>query len=129
MKKTLFLLIALAIVLLLASCGTDGEVSKTPDVSTDTSNVDSSVSPDVSEDESVVPEISEPDVSEPDVSEPDVSEPETSEPEVVILDYTSNFGGQKLIDISGNEADRANPFKFYGTWNLNVPTTVHMTSW
>lgn len=124
MKKTIFLFVALAVVLMLASCGPNGEVSQTPDTSTENSIVDVSATPetsdvpDVSEPEVSEPDVSEPEVSEPDVSEPEVSEPEVSEPEVVILDYTSNFGGQKLIDISGNEEDIFNPFKFYGTWNL-----------
>lgn len=131
MKKTLFILVALALAVCLVSCGPDSEVSQTPDTSSENSTlVDVSTTPetsdipdvsegDVSEPETSEPEVSEPEVSEPEVSEPEVSEPETSkEPEVVILDYTSNFAGQKLIDISGNEADRANPFRFYGTWNL-----------
>lgn len=129
MKKIVFLMIAFAVMLLIVSCGPDSEVSKTPDNSTGTTVSDVSVSPDVSEPETSDTdvsepevsdtEISEPDVSEPEVSEPEVSEPETSkEPEVVILDYTATLKGQKLIDISGNEEDRDNPFKFYGTWNL-----------
>jgi hypothetical protein len=128
MRKTIFLLIAIATMLLLVSCTPNNEVSKTPDVSTDVSTEDTSKEPDVSdtdisepdvsEPEVSEPDVSEPEVSEPDVSEPEVSEPDVSEPEVVILDYTSNFGGQKLVAISGNEADRANPFRFYGTWNL-----------
>ena len=119
MKKTIFLFVALAVVLMLASCGPNGEVSQTPDTSTENSIVDVSATPETSDVPDVSePEVSEPEVSEPEVSEPEVSEPDVSEPEVVILDYTSNFGGQKLIDISGNEEDRDNPFKFYGTWNL-----------
>ena len=120
MKKTIFLFVALAVVLMLASCGPNGEVSQTPDTSTENSIVDVSATPETSD----VPDTSSTDVSEVEtseieVSEPDVSEPETSkEPEVVILDYTANFNGQKLIDISGNSEDRDNPFKFYGTWNL-----------
>ena len=120
MKKTIFLFVALAVVLILASCGPNGEVSQTPDTLMETSIVDVSATPETSD----VPDTSSTDVSEVEtseieVSEPDVSEPETSkEPEVVILDYTANFNGQKLIDISGNSEDIDNPFKFYGTWNL-----------
>ena len=130
MKKTIFLFVALAVVLMLASCGPNGEVSQTPDTSTENSIVDVSATPetsdvpevsepDVSEPDVSEPEVSEPEVSEPEVSEPEVSEPETSkEPEVVILDYTATLKGQKLSDISGNKEDIFNPFKFYGTWNL-----------
>lgn len=120
MKKTIFLFVTLAVVLMLASCGPNGEVSQTPDTSTENSIVDVSATPETSD----VPDTSSTDVSEVEtseieVSEPDVSEPETSkEPEIVILDYTANFNGQKLIDISGNSEDIDNPFKFYGTWNL-----------
>ena len=98
MKKTLALLLALAMsCTMLASCDEDSsskDSSSKADSSVtdssvvdseapaDSSDVDSSEAPaDSSEPEASEPDSSEPETSEPDSSEPDSSEPDSSEPE------------------------------------------------
>lgn len=89
MKKTLALLLALAMsCTMLTACSEkdDKDSSSKADSSSvvDSSNVDpgtESSEPDSSEPDSSVPDSSEPDSSEPDSSEPDSSEPDSSEPD------------------------------------------------